>query len=277
VTSKEATYSDWEAILAEVIVGDSFGVDRMDYLLRDSHHAGVSYGRFDHYRLMDTLRILPSEHLKGSQEPMLGIEEGGLHCAEALLLARYFMYTQVYFHPVRRIYDIHLKDFLKKWLPEGEFPIEVNEHLALTDHEVSAALLEAARNPSQRGHSEARRIFKREHFRRVYQRNPKDMAVNPNAAKLLFDAACKQFGEDAIRLDYYRQKGGSPDFPVLTKDSRVISSLALSTTLKTLPVAALDYIFIDPSKRREAEDWFEKQRDAIIARSEEETDEADEA
>lgn len=55
-----------------------------------------------------------SDGSEGSLEAVLGIEEGGLHTAEALLLARYFMYSQVYFHQVRRIYDIHLKDFLKK-------------------------------------------------------------------------------------------------------------------------------------------------------------------
>ena len=44
-------FSSWEAILAEIIVGDFFGADRMDYLLRDSLHAGVQYGRFDHERL----------------------------------------------------------------------------------------------------------------------------------------------------------------------------------------------------------------------------------
>ena len=42
-----SVFSDWEAILAEIIVGDAFGADRMDYLLRDSHHMGVAYGRFD--------------------------------------------------------------------------------------------------------------------------------------------------------------------------------------------------------------------------------------
>jgi uncharacterized protein len=47
-------FSDWEAILSEIIVGDVFGADRIDYLLRDSYHAGVSYGKFDHYRLIDT-------------------------------------------------------------------------------------------------------------------------------------------------------------------------------------------------------------------------------
>ena len=103
-------FSNWEAILSEIIVGDAFGVDRMDYLLRDSFHTGVAYGKFDHYRLVDTLRILPS--YEETSEPSLGVEEGGLETAEALLLARYFMYSQVYFHPIRRIYDIHLKEFL---------------------------------------------------------------------------------------------------------------------------------------------------------------------
>ena len=31
-------------------------------------------------------------------------------------LARYFMYTQVYFHDVRRAYDMHLKEFLLGYL-----------------------------------------------------------------------------------------------------------------------------------------------------------------
>ena len=74
--------SDWETILAEIIVGDVFGADRMDYLLRDSHHAGVAYGRFDHHRLTDTIRILPKA-LDGSEEPALGIEQGGLQSADS--------------------------------------------------------------------------------------------------------------------------------------------------------------------------------------------------
>lgn len=98
---KKATdleFTDWETILTEIIVGDAFGVDRMDYLLRDSHHVGVVYGKFDHHRLIDTLRILPpaqSGENGKSQEPALGVEEGGIQSAEALMLARYFMYSQV--------------------------------------------------------------------------------------------------------------------------------------------------------------------------------------
>src|SRR5207249_2555651 len=50
----------WEALLSDIVTSNAFGVDRIDYLLRDSLHAGVAYGRFDHNRLIDTLRILPS-------------------------------------------------------------------------------------------------------------------------------------------------------------------------------------------------------------------------
>ena len=53
-------FADWEKLLYEIIGGDALGVDRADYLLRDSHHAGVAYGRFDHYRLIESMRILPA-------------------------------------------------------------------------------------------------------------------------------------------------------------------------------------------------------------------------
>jgi len=132
--ASDLDFSTWEIILAEIIVGDAFGVDRMDYLLRDSHHIGVAYGKFDHYRLIDTMRILPpapSDQKEASNEPALGVEEGGIQSAEALMLARYFMYSQVYFHHVRRIYDIHLMDFLVRWLPGGTFSTDINENTLL--------------------------------------------------------------------------------------------------------------------------------------------------
>jgi|GEM_PF-6106831 len=54
------------------------------------------------------------------------------------------MYTQLYFHPVRRIYDIHLKDFLKAWLEEGIFSTEPESLLKITDNEILAAIHQVA-------------------------------------------------------------------------------------------------------------------------------------
>lgn len=201
------SFGDWETILAEIIVGDAFGADRIDYLLRDSHHAGVSYGRFDHYRLIDTLRILPRSE-DGSKEPTLGIEQGGLQTAEALLWARYFMYTQLYFHPVRRIYDVHLKDFLLEWLPGGRFSTNVDVHMSMTDTEVLSAIRIASRETGLPGHGAARRISRREHFKPVYERNPIDQQKNPNSVELVERALIAQFGKDNIRRDHYAQKTG---------------------------------------------------------------------
>lgn len=263
-------FSRWEEILSEIIVGDALGVDRIDYLLRDSHHAGVSYGRFDHHRLLDTLRILLTP---ATSEPALGVEQGGLQSAEALIIARYLIYSQVYFHPVRRIYDIHLCDFLTQWLTGGKFSTELEAHLSMTDNEVTTGLREAAFDSARPGHESARRIICREHFRVIYERNPSDLQVNPESSSAIFHAAEKNFGTECVREDKYTQKGGSLDFPVLQRDGSCESSLALSETLNKIPVFAIDYVFVRPEKRPEAEKWLEEKRDAIIKEGRKKEDE----
>lgn len=270
-------FSDWEAILAEVIVGDAFGVDRMDYLLRDSHHSGVTYGRFDHHRLIDCLRILtppPTEISGSSREPVLGVEEGGLQSAEALMLARYFMYSQVYFHPIRRIYDIHLKDFLVKWLPEGQFSTDIEKHLAMTDNEVLGAISNAAQEEGCASHAEADRILGRQHFKIVYQRNPTDFAVNTESGEAIFKGLCDQFTPELIRFDSYTQKGGAPDFPVAMRDDRIESAILLSTPLKNLPVVAIGYVFADRTIHKEAESWVKTNRERLIQPGSEDEEDA---
>lgn len=270
---KDSRFDDWEAILSEIIVGDAFGVDRMDYLLRDSHHIGVAYGRFDQYRLIDTLRILPkvdrtSEEEPGSQEPALGIEEGGIHSAEALLLARYFMFSQVYCHHVRRIYDIHLKDFLKSWLPGGVFSTSIEELLRMTDSEVTQELSKAARDENHPGFDSARCIAKRVHFRLLYQRTREDLEKNRESGKAVFIAACKEFGESEVRHDTYIQKGSGLNFPVIARDGRIFSSLSRSETIEKVPVVAIDYVYISPVCRKRAETWREKNLTRIISSKE---------
>jgi HD superfamily phosphohydrolase len=266
---REHVFTDWEIILSETIVGNVFGADRMDYLLRDSYHAGVAYGSFDRYRLIDTLRVLPRED-QGSSEPALGLEEGGLHSAEALMLARYFMYQQVYFHPVRRIYDIDLKEFLKEWLPNGSFGVKIEKYLAMTDAEVTAAILAASRNYRSRAHKAASKITNRQHFKVLYQRNPADHDRNPDASKIVYDAGCGRFGSEFFRHDSHTQRGESIDFPVLMRDGRIASSRSMSDTLNRVPVAVVDYVFVDRSKLEDARGWLEREREGLIAGQERE-------
>lgn len=266
--AKDLTFSPWETILSEIIVGDAFGVDRIDYLLRDSYHAGVAYGRFDHYRLVDTLRILPRPGTD-DEEVTLGIEEGGLHSTEALLLARYFMYSQVYYHRVRVIYDDHLKEFLSKWMSSGRFSIAVDDHLRITDNEVLAALREATRNASLPGHEEARRIISREHFKELYHADA-DVAESQKfrePGETIFNAAKQEFGDEHVRHIKLAEKGHSFDFPVELSDGSVKSSSLISDALGQIPLARLDMVYISPEKRTDAFKWLKSASDEILKKA----------
>jgi hypothetical protein len=261
------TFSPWEGILAEMLAGDSFGADRIDYLLRDSLHTGVAYGRFDHHRLIQTLRVLPAATAERDRpsgddkgEPELGIERGGIEAAEGLWLARYFMFSQVYFHPARLIYDEHLKDFLTAWLENGCFPTDVEAHLALTDAEVSAAMRTAAADPGAPGHDPARRILQRDHFRVVYQRRPEDGSFEVAA---IHQAAQEHFGADNVR-HRGSPKRGDADFPVLDRDGESVPAVSLSPVLADLPVSRNEYLFAPVELRGEVERWIDSEHDRII-------------
>lgn len=261
-------FDAWQAILAEIIVGDVFGADRIDYLLRDSLHTGVAYGRFDHNRLIGTLRIIPGAPEggdgRGDADPQLGCERGGLESAEALMLARYFMFAQVYYHAARLAYNEHLKDFLTAWLPEGRFPTDIDGHLARADSEILIAIRAAAADAGAAGHDPARRIVKREHFRIAYSRRPDDVGARTLASEAIAAAAGQEFGAENVRYGASPRRGDPPDFPVLDRDGSSVSSLSLSEVLTTLPASRDEYVFIEPSLRERAKDWIATNREDII-------------
>jgi len=149
-------------ILGQIIDG-ALDVDRMDYLLRDSVYTGVEYGKFDLDRLLHTLTVVRDAE---SEEIALGIEEGGVYTAEALMLARYYMFLQVYFHPVRRAYDLHIEEFVKREL--GSWPSSVPEFLNLDDIAVYE-LTRAQRKARGRKGDIARRILLRKHYEKVWE------------------------------------------------------------------------------------------------------------
>ena len=78
-------------ILASLLSGP-IDVDKTDYLMRDSLHAGVPYGRnFDQGRLIGSLCL-------NEAGDALAISEKGKTAAEMLVFARYVMFSEVYWH-----------------------------------------------------------------------------------------------------------------------------------------------------------------------------------
>jgi HD superfamily phosphohydrolase len=83
--------TDAEQLAASILSGP-IDIDKIDYLTRDSLHAGVPYGRnFDVGRLIGSLRIHPAEY-------RLAIGEKGRTAAEMMVFARYVMFSEVYWH-----------------------------------------------------------------------------------------------------------------------------------------------------------------------------------
>ena len=68
------------------IISGELDVDRMDYLLRDSHNTGVAYGVIDYERIISNLTL----------EDGLVLDIKGVQPAEGALVSRYFMYPSVY-------------------------------------------------------------------------------------------------------------------------------------------------------------------------------------
>ncbi len=83
--------SPTDKILQSLLSGP-IDVDKMDYLMRDSLHAGVPYGRnYDQARLIQSLCL-------NAAGDGLGITDKGKTAAEMMVFARYVMFSEVYWH-----------------------------------------------------------------------------------------------------------------------------------------------------------------------------------
>ncbi len=83
---------DAKSRLLSSLLSGPIDIDKMDYLYRDSLHAGVPYGRnFDQGRLVGSLCL----NAAGNG---LAITEKGKTAAEMMVFARYVMFSEVYWH-----------------------------------------------------------------------------------------------------------------------------------------------------------------------------------
>lgn len=113
--------------------------DKMDYLLRDSYYCGVNYGKYDLERLLSSLSVYTKHEHNIMQ---LAIESGGIHVFEEFVIARYFMFIQVYFHKTRRFLDRLLVKSISNTLPKGIYPDDVVEYLKLDDQTIMGQIKE---------------------------------------------------------------------------------------------------------------------------------------
>ncbi len=180
------------AFLGQLVSGE-LDADRADYLLRDSLHCGVSYGHYDSDRMIQSLTLIEDPD---SGRLQLALDRGGEHTFEALILARYQMNTQVYFHKIRRIFDHYLEEYSQQWGPENYRSLD--DVLLHDDMSVMMDIRGDARRDGPR-RQWASRIVERRHHRVVHETGDNaDRAKLERAGRIL-----KQLRKTYGTIDFY--------------------------------------------------------------------------
>ena len=129
------------------IMDSAIDADKIDYLLRDAHHCGVHYAEgIDVDRFFQSLTAIPfldktvaTQRLYGetngdsSEESIarasIGVTDKGVLPVESMLVARYQMFSCVYWHHTTRAQTVMLQFLVLAYLEGGESELEVEQRL----------------------------------------------------------------------------------------------------------------------------------------------------
>ncbi|MEM8680060.1 MAG: HD domain-containing protein [Planctomycetota bacterium] len=145
---------DAKGRLLSSILSGPIDVDKMDYLYRDSLHAGVPYGRnFDHQRLIGSLTL-------SRTGDALAITDKGRTATEMMVFARYVMFSEVYWHHAvrsatamlqRAFYSIYDRADLDHWFGQDEQQM-IGSMFAAAEDGLARPLLDGLFGPKRRLH-----------------------------------------------------------------------------------------------------------------------------
>lgn len=175
-------------LLSEIVTSE-LDVDKMDYLRRDSLYCGVLYGSYDLERLVETLEPIEDPD---DGRLRIGVSHVGVHALEALVMARYYMFTQVYFNVTSKVMELHFN----KWLRERkiEWP---NEPEAFLEHD-DLTVLSALRADE---HEHARAIIHRERFSLAFETDEHLTPDERRRFRELIPEIRARFGDDQLLVD----------------------------------------------------------------------------
>ena len=202
------------------IVSSELDADKMDYLLRDSYFAGVKYGLYDLEKLIEACFIIENP------VTLLAIKSTAIYALEQLLLARYHMTQQVYWHRVSLISNemivrgitlaiegnnpqmTRLYQYPEKNNEESDQDYEqrkkdfIQNYLTYHDEKVIEIL---KNDPEGNIPTEAKEIFNRLYNRKLFKmiselrfKDERDVTLHTQLDKMLADKEKKQKCESEI-------------------------------------------------------------------------------
>jgi HD superfamily phosphohydrolase len=151
-------------------VRSSVDVDKMDFLLRDSYHAGAGYGSIDIFRLIYTMDVLDGN---------LAVDMTALPTLESFILGRLESFRAIYFHRTSRAAQIMLLSALEAARDDVVIPNlkSIDDYLKLNDFAVWSALIQNERSSPIMRDLERRKLLKCAYERTFFARDELVSAV----------------------------------------------------------------------------------------------------
>ncbi|MEM3536290.1 MAG: HD domain-containing protein [Candidatus Bathyarchaeia archaeon] len=146
------------------IISSAVDVDKLDFVVRDTHHTGAEYGYVDIFRLIHALDVLDEN---------LAVDLGALSALESLIIARIESFKSIYFHRVGRAAQIMLAKAMEKaneelGLTDFKSP---EEYLAMDDYTVWTKLKNCQKSKEIIKNLERRKMLKCAYERTFYEKD----------------------------------------------------------------------------------------------------------
>lgn len=229
------------------IISGPIDADKLDFVQRDSYHAGVEYGYVDYRRIAWNARPV---------ENMLGFSYDALPALEALVIARIRCFQTIYYHKTSRAVQLMLREALRRFNAHDTLfsPSNIHDFLQLDDYTLWYQLLQ---HPASRFLMHA--LLHRRLIKLVCERVlPVDNRLlrDSDSLEALRNAIVAKAGvpSDAVWVDTssivalpLRPTGGER-VPIVTKDDQV-RHLSDCTTIIIPPTVNVLRVYADPHWR----------------------------
>jgi hypothetical protein len=148
------------------VISSAVDVDKLDFVIRDTHHTGAEYGYVDIFRLIHALDVLGEN---------LAVDLGALSALESFIIARIESFKSIYFHRVGRAAQIMLAMAMEKANPElglTQFK-SPEEYLAMDDYTVWTQLKKCRKSSETIKNLERRKMLKCAYEWTFYEKDAK--------------------------------------------------------------------------------------------------------
>jgi putative nucleotidyltransferase with HDIG domain len=195
------------------VVTGATGTDRLDYLMRDAYYTGVAYGIIDYYRIRNLLTLYLDEPATYSN---------GIDAIESFFIARYYMYSSVYFHHAVIIANGMYRKALKLALESGE--IDPKAFISYRDDEAIAKLSESKASGRLIGMIMERKLFKRAYYEPNFNGNITNEELSAIAEKAGLD-------DSQYIAEVHPFKGNDESIRVISKEMRELGDLRRTSSM----------------------------------------------